>query len=130
MRAKEKPVAIGPERIEAYRDFRPMELAAFVKVLESFDAHRRMFGEIGREDLVAAAERAWVQDSINVAAIPAGSLSEAEDKIGYLRSTIDGWVIASPRAAEHLACVSMVLAALEVEAARWGLRVASERKTH
>ncbi len=119
-----KPQPLTPDRLELYRGFRCQDIAEQLAGLETFASHRELFRCLGDTRMAAAAERAWVQDAILVAAMPARSRAEAHKKAECLQGEIDR-LLQSPTASEAIGYAVMIAAAVAAETARWEIAIAS-----
>ena len=127
---KAKRTTLSPDRVATYRDYEPDTLDGQIRQLTGMVLHRRGFAAAGATALVAATERAWVQDAIITAATPARDAAEAQRKVDYLQCQLDGWVMTTDQASEHAVAVSAIGAALLAECQRWNIIVAGGERPH
>ncbi len=128
MKRIRKPQPLTPDRLDLYRNFSAPVIAEQLAGLETFASHRALFRRLGDTRMAAAAERAWVQDAILVAAMPAQSRAQAHKKAHCLQGEIDR-LRRSPTRPEVTGYVAMIAAAIAAEKARWEIAIASSR-TH
>lgn len=116
---------IDAEQRQQYRRFRLPTVEKQINAMCGFLAHRLVFMLNGDTESVHAASRAWCQDAIILATIPAGTVSEAQRKLGHLDEQLEGWVRRTAESLGQAGVITMLDAAMAAERARWGLNDAA-----
>ena len=89
--------------------------------MSGFLAHRLVFLLNGDAESARAASRAWCQDAVILAAIPATTIQEVQRKLGHLDEHLEGWVRRTAESLGQAGVITMLDTAMAAERARWGL---------